>query len=99
MNVWGMRAIIARSCRHCKHALPAQGREVTGAPRRHQVIELPPIEAHITEYRGPAVVCPACGKTTQAPVTNSKFRSTPASFGYLPAAGAHHEPKEATWLS
>jgi transposase len=55
-------------CRHCHHALRACGRAVTGEPRRHQVTELPPIDAHITEYQCPHVVCPACGKTTQAPV-------------------------------
>jgi transposase len=60
--------IFPDACRHCHHALPARGREVSGAPRRHQVTELPPIEAHITEYQCPHVVCPACGKTTQAPV-------------------------------
>jgi transposase len=56
------------ACRHCHHRLPARGREVTGAPRRHQVTELPPIEAHITEYQCPSVVCPACGKSTHAPL-------------------------------
>ena len=28
--------------------------------------ELPPIEAHITEYQCQCVVCPECGKATQA---------------------------------
>jgi len=56
------------ACRHCQRALPAHGRTVTGDPRRHQVTEVPPIEAHITEYQCPPVVCPACGKTTQAPL-------------------------------
>jgi transposase len=37
-----------------------------GEPRRHQVTELPPIEAYITEYRCQRVVCPECGKATQA---------------------------------
>jgi transposase len=55
-------------CRHCQHALPARGRRVTGEPRRHQVTELPPINAHVTEYDCPYVVCPSCGKATQAPV-------------------------------
>lgn len=55
-------------CRHCHHALPARGRQVTGEARRHQVTELPPIEAHVTEYQCRRVVCPACGQTTQAPV-------------------------------
>ena len=39
-----------------------------GAPRRHQVAELPPIAAHITEYQCLPVVCPACRKTTRAGV-------------------------------
>ena len=55
-------------CGHCQHGLPARGREVTGEPRRHQVTELPPIDAHVTEFQCPRVVCPACGKTTQAPL-------------------------------
>lgn len=56
------------ACRHCHHGLPARGRRVTGEPRRHQVTDVPPIEAHVTEYQCPHVVCPSCGKTTQAPV-------------------------------
>src|SRR5437667_317427 len=56
------------ACRHCQHALPARSRQVVGEPRRHQVTELPPIEAHITEYRCHRIVCPACGQTTQAPL-------------------------------
>lgn len=34
--------------------------------RRHQVTELPPVEADITEYRCQCIVCPECGKATQA---------------------------------
>jgi transposase len=56
------------ACRHCHRRLPARGRTMTGEPRRHQVTELPPIEAHITEYQCPQVVCPACGKATLAPL-------------------------------
>ena len=37
-----------------------------GEARRHQVTELPPIEAYITEYQCQCVVCPECGKATQA---------------------------------
>jgi transposase len=54
------------ACRHCHYALRARGRAVAGEPRRHQVTELPPIDAHITEYQCPHVVCPSCGKTTHA---------------------------------
>ena len=37
-----------------------------GEARRHQGTELPPIQAHITEYQCHCVVCPECGKATQA---------------------------------
>jgi transposase len=56
------------TCRHCQHRLPVRGRRIVGEPRRHQVTELPPIDAHVTEYQCQAVVCPSCGKTTHAPV-------------------------------
>jgi transposase len=51
-------------CRHCQGALHA--RDAVGDPRRHQVTELPPIEAHITEYRCHRRRCRACGHATQA---------------------------------
>ncbi len=55
-------------CRHCNHRFPGRSPKLTveGEPRRHQVTELPPIEAHITEYRCERALCPACGKATQA---------------------------------
>jgi transposase len=43
-------------------------RDDVGEPRRHQVTELPPIEAHITEYRCHRRRCAHCGTTTQAPL-------------------------------
>jgi transposase len=57
-------------CGHCQQILPADAgtRVSAGEPRRHQVSELPAIEAHITEYQMPSVVCPGCGKTTPAPL-------------------------------
>jgi len=51
-------------CRHCQHRL--QEADDLGEPRRHQVTELPPIEAHITEYQCHQRRCRACGRTTQA---------------------------------
>ena len=53
-----------KRCRHCQHRV----RQVDdlGEPRRHQVTELPPIEAHITEYQCHQRRCQACGQTTQA---------------------------------
>jgi len=58
--------LVPAACRHCQHTLHA--RDGVSDPRRHQVTELPPIEAHITEYRCHRRVCPVCGKMTQAPL-------------------------------
>ena len=52
------------ACRHCAH--PLRARHDVSAPRRHQVTELPPITAHIIEYRCHRRQCPACGQTTLA---------------------------------
>ena len=52
-------------CRHCDSRL-SRKMPTQGEARRHQVTELPPIEAHITEYQCQCVVCPECGKATQA---------------------------------
>jgi transposase len=60
--------LLPAHCRHCDCRLTGGRRKVSthGEPRRHQVTELPPMEAHITEYRCQNAVCPDCGKTTQA---------------------------------
>ena len=53
------------ACRHCARRLHA--RQNIGDPRRHQVTELPPMAAHITEYRCHRRQCPDCGTITLAP--------------------------------
>jgi transposase len=58
--------LIPEACRHCEHRLHA--RDTVGDPRRHQVTEVPAIEAHIIEYRCHRLRCGACGRTTQAPL-------------------------------
>ena len=40
-------------------------------------------EAHITEFQCPEVVCPACGKTTQAPVPDEVKRQCGAQLTAL----------------
>jgi transposase len=52
-------------CRHCDSRL-SRKMSTQGEARRHQVTELPPVEAHITEYQCQCVVCPECGQATQA---------------------------------
>ena len=56
--------LVPERCRQCARRLHA--RHGVGDPRRHQVTELPPIAAHITEYRCHRRRCPACGTTTLA---------------------------------
>jgi len=48
-------------CEHCWSDLP----EIRDPDaKRHQLTELPPIEAHTTEFRRHAVMCPGCGFKT-----------------------------------
>ena len=42
--------------------------QISGAPQRHQVTELPPLQARTTEYQCHCVVCPDCGQSTRATV-------------------------------
>ena len=65
-----IRTILPDQCQHCGHALPSQWEQVqtTGKPQRHQVTELPPIQARTIEYQCHRVVCPECGKGTRAAV-------------------------------
>ncbi len=53
-------------CEHCGMALeglPQEDREWA-----HQVVELPDVKPHVTEYRVHSRKCPGCGKRTQAPL-------------------------------
>jgi transposase len=45
------------ACRKCGQALRGEGPQ----PRRHQVAEIPPVEAEVTEYRLHRLTCPDCG--------------------------------------
>jgi transposase len=65
-----IRPLLPDQCRHCGHRLPTQIERVqtTGEPRRHQVTELPPIQARTIEYQCHRVVCPECGESTRAAV-------------------------------
>jgi transposase len=55
-------------CRHCDRPFNERDRTraAQGGPQRHQVTELPKIEAHITEYQCHRLQCARCGRTTQA---------------------------------
>ena len=51
-----------RRCR--RGAAPLHGVDAT--PGRHQVIELPPLQPHVTEYQQHALACARCGETAPA---------------------------------
>lgn len=57
-------------CQHCEKRFTKrdQTRGMHSAPQRHQVTELPKIEAHITEYQCHRLACSGCGQITQAEV-------------------------------
>ena len=54
------------TCPQCATALPADLPPV-GAPRLHQVWEVPPVRPTITEHRFPTVTCPHCAYPVTAP--------------------------------
>ena len=55
-------------CRHCEKTFSERerARAAQGKAQRHQVTELPKIEAHVTEYQCHKLCCEKCGNTTQA---------------------------------
>ncbi len=50
----------ATTCDRCSHPLAGDD----PAPLRHQVVEIPPIRPHVTEYRRHRLACPRCGRVT-----------------------------------
>src|SRR5664280_1871870 len=58
-EVSAIEVLLPEQCGHCGGNLPQEPGAVTtkGDPRRHQVTEMPPVKAHITEYQFPNVVC------------------------------------------
>jgi len=69
-EVHEIRPMLPQQCRHCGQGLPAgiEHAQTTGEPQRHQVTELPPIQARTIEYQCHRVICPKCGQSTRAQV-------------------------------
>ena len=65
-----IRPVLPAQCQYCGYALPVRIEQVQtrGAVQRHQVTELPPLQAQILEYQCHRVVCPECGQSTRAAV-------------------------------
>jgi transposase len=53
-------------CAHCHAPLPAQPSPLAPPPRRHQVLDLPPVLIETTEYQCYACYCPHCQTLTWA---------------------------------
>ena len=53
---------IPENCSHCQAKLPVEPSSSDPEPTRHQVAELPPLVAVVTEYQGHARTCRCCGQ-------------------------------------
>lgn len=67
-QVQSVQILLPQQCKHCGEQMPERPETVLGEPHRHQVTELPRIEAFIIEYRRPSVLCGACHKSSCAPL-------------------------------
>src|SRR5581483_1699667 len=60
--------LVPGRCRACLAALPAGPGPSDPEPAWHQVVELPPLVAEVTEYQGHARACARCGAVTRAAI-------------------------------
>jgi len=58
--------VVAHWPTHCRQCQTPLGAEAAGEPVRHQVTELPPVRAVVTEHQLQHVRCAGCGATTCA---------------------------------
>lgn len=89
---------IPTHCRQCQAALPAEPGADDPPPTRHQIAELPLVQAEITEYQGHARTCPCCGAVTRASIpaevcAHGCGPRLTATLTYF--TGRHHLPKRA----
>ncbi|MHB1425432.1 MAG: IS66 family transposase [Gemmataceae bacterium] len=83
-------------CDHCHKPLPPQPGPDDPEPSWHQVAELPPLAAQITEYQGHYRSCPGCGTLNHTAIpqelkAHSIGPRLAAALGYR--AGRHHLSK------
>src|SRR5262245_57084231 len=63
-----IRDFIPRQCQRCQEPLPPAPGPDDPEPTWHQVAELPPLAAEVTEYRGHFRTCPGCGAVNHAAI-------------------------------
>jgi transposase len=59
---------VPKACEDCQAPLPKEPGPSDPPPTWHQVADLPPLVAEITEYQGHARTCPCCGHRTRAEI-------------------------------
>jgi transposase len=79
---------VPQRCRKCAARLPKEAGPSDPPPTWHQVAELPPVAARITEYQGHYRTCPCCGAVNHAAVpdgirAHSVGPRLSAALGYL----------------
>jgi len=60
--------LIPHQCSKCQAALPKEMGPKDPQPTWHQVAELPPLTAVVTEYQGHYRTCPCCGEVNHATI-------------------------------
>jgi transposase len=60
--------LVPKRCRACQADLPAGPGPAGPEPTWHQVVELPPLVAEVTEYQGHARTCARCGAGDRAAI-------------------------------
>jgi transposase len=84
---------LPRQCQRCHEPLPPLPAPTDPEPTWHQVAELPPLVAEVTEYRGHFRTCPGCGALNHAAIpaelkAHSIGPRLAAALAYL--SGRHH---------
>lgn len=59
---------VPETCSECQEELPREASPEDPPPQRHQVAELPPMAAVITEHQSHSRKCPCCGKVNRAEI-------------------------------
>jgi len=70
-QVHELKTLLPQECQRCGEPLAEPAPEGVGEPRRHQVTEIPKVQAWITEYQRPQVKCSHCGQGNYAPLPAS----------------------------
>lgn len=83
---------VPKKCGKCEASLPEKASANDPPPTRHQVAELPPMAAEITEYQGHFRTCPCCGEVNHAAIpaeqrAHSVGPNLTATLAYM--AGCH----------